>query len=52
MSSTNDIFGSIKYYIINSRNEKIILITFSQLSSSELSLHSDIPLHICEGCIH
>jgi len=28
------------------------VITFSQLSSSELSLQSDIPLHICDGCIH
>lgn len=28
------------------------LITFSQSISSELSLQSDMPLHICNGCIH
>lgn len=29
-----------------------ILITFSQSSSSELSVQSGIPLHIFDGCIH
>jgi len=38
---------SIKKIILNT-----VLFTFPQFSSSELSLQSNMPLHICEGCIH
>jgi len=42
------------HHSVKKKNSNIIycFLTFPQFSSSELSLQSNMPLHICEGCIH